>query len=300
MTNARLLSTLNRLQDFIERKSPFHEPHMLELDMEPDAYEQYRTHWLAEREFFRAETRSDYPTWNCLRDWAERHKEALLDLPHVDQVELAVWAAGTFQDALLDVFLDADVDFHLVRDSGGDLPLHAAAACQSILLFPRLMDCSWTACHTLNAAGQTPIQVLVLARDAEEDTQWPVRFGQGKHTHCLRSVAAHDRSLLTRPFPDGNTALHLAASLAQPMSACKIIVEAGGAWNQPNREGVTPAQVLESNPLFTPDPTSKNPERRREARYREAAMEQGRVPRAANPAPQTPARTGFLSWFKRR
>lgn len=300
MNRMHLLSKFYRLKDFIEAKSPFHEPHMLDLEMQEDTYESYRIKWLKEKEFFKAETGHTYPTWNCLRDWADYHHDVLLELPRADQVELAVWAAGTFQDGLLDVFLDSDANFNLFRNAEGDLPLHAAAACQSILLFPRLMDSCPTALHKLNADGLTPIQVLILARDKGKQSRWPVRFGQGKHTDCLRSVAHHDERLLRLPFEDGNTPLHLAASLVQPMAVCKIIVGAGGLWNQPNRDGVTPAQVLEANIHFQPNPKSRNPERRREARFRESILVYGQKISEPSKVLEAPLNKGWLGFLRRR
>lgn len=296
----RLLPTVARLRDFIESKSPFYEPHALDLTLDEDAYRAYRANWLAEREFFTAHTGQANASWNCLAPWVRQNEEELLALPQATRSSLAVWAAGTFQDSLVDVLLSNDPKLALLADEHGDLPLHAAAASQSALLFPRLLtNAHGGALHALNGEGKTPIQVLIVARDRSESDRWPVRFGQGKHTHCLRSVAEWAPELLTRSFHDGSTALHLAAALSQPVSACKIIVAAGGAWNQPNAEGLTPAQVLEANERFRPNPASKNPERRREARFREAALLEGQVARpvqrGAGPAAK---KRGFFDFLK--
>lgn len=291
----RLLTTFSRLRDFIESKSPFYEHHLLELTLDEQAYNDYRTHWLAEREFFQAQTGHANASWDCLAPWVGQHEQELVGLPQANRSTLAIWAAGTFQDSLVDVLLENDRSLALLADEHGDMPLHAAAASQSLTLFPKLFEDNPRAARTtLNQDGYTPLQVLLSARDAGPEARWPVRFGQGKHTQCLRWIQEHHPKLLNQAFPDGSTALHLTAALQRPMGPSKIVLQQDTDWQRPDAQGMTPAQVLAANTAFQPNPFSKSAERRREARWREEILDQHLVA-----APVVQPKSRLLGWFRR-
>ena len=157
----RLLSTFSRLRDFIESKSPFYEPHGLDLALDEDAYRAYRAHWLTEREFFKAHTGHSNASWNCLAIWVKQNELELVRLPQATRSALAVWAAGTYQDSLVDVLLSHDPVLVRLADEHGDLPLHAAAASQSLALFTGLFEDSPRSAQTaLNQVLCLVVQAL--------------------------------------------------------------------------------------------------------------------------------------------
>ncbi len=277
MATSPLFQTFERLRGFFDQKNPFQEHHLLNLEMAPDAFAAYKTQWLEEKAFFAAQTGHNYPSLDCMSGWATRNATALFALPRNEQVDLAVWAAGTYQPGMLKLLLRHDPSLAKTRDHGGDTVLHAAAASQDPYLLLDLLPRDPGAVRTLtDQQGMTPVQRLILAR--KNDPRWPARFGLADHNSCIRIMGDACPPALREPFNDGSTALHLAAGLQYPMGPCKAIVAAGGQWNRPDNAGRTPAQALAENQGFQPKLDGKSQGQRREARWRQEALAAGDVP----------------------
>ena len=236
-----------------------------------------RREWQAHQAAFQRITRAHSPSTFCLNDWAEANASGLTALPLEQAAEITVWAAGTHQKRLVEVMLRGNPRLHLTPNAAGDFPLHAAALCQSYDLFCWLhANSPQEAWQSTNPKGHEPIESLIRSPDLGPQSPWKRRWGQGNLAGIIHHVGVQTPALLRRPFSDGNTALHAAASLRHPRRVCEQLVAQGMKWNTPNDQGKTAGIVLAENAAFAD--YIKHPKRARYRRFYEEAVEAANVP----------------------
>lgn len=276
----QLLDDVAFIQRFAEMKNPYNDKNLecAFTDEEIRHRNNKNQEWIEAKKRFRALTGSYtryYP--GALNRWAKASaKDLTRALDRQELGELAIWAAGSYQTELLAQLVRRDPSLTSVADARGDTVYHAAAWAQNDESLRWLLSYARATIQPLNNEGRTAMECLLLSRNIDKGQPWRKNRHSGNARECLKVIYETDRSWIEQRLEGGNTPLHVAAGTWRPRSICQDLVGYGLAWNETNAAGFTPADVLENNRFWRPNPDQKKD--KRDARFVAEAVEAGKVP----------------------
>lgn len=188
---------------------------------------------------------------DCLCAWARDHADRLVeDLSPGEYVDLATWAAGHRQPALLAEMVARVGEVVQEHDSEGRTVFHAAAWAYDTdalrFLIPHWEEDE----QPRDQVGRLVLECLLLPRRMEEGVPWRPKGWEAKARKALRAVYDLAPHWIGERTDQGNTLLHIAAGAPRPRVICQDLAGFGLAWDAANAAGFTPAHVLEHNQAF--------------------------------------------------
>ena len=265
-----------QLQAFSSLLNPYEDAFLAAFDGNDDEELAYKQDWNARRAHFR--THTGHGRWGVgsLDAWARQWAPALLEAwTPEEQTQAAVWAAGSYQQELLEALVGAQPMLHRSTDANGDTPLHAACGAQNERAIRWLLEHAPRAsAPATDNQGRWASERLFL-RGANAGP-WRPKHGGGDLRLSLAAVFELAPDLVTGSLPAGDTLLHRAAGWPWPRPPCQDLVTFGLTWNRPNAQGQTAADVLAQHPTFRP--SAEHSKTRRDARFVAEAVAAGQEP----------------------